>query len=203
MIAIAAAIYYIHLMITTPGLSWYERGKLFGHALLNLALGLSGFVADSGELLSVAKWVPQAVEFVEAMGGLVRHGHRGAEAARSSTSRSARLYRDPVELSESRALAAKRCSTGLGCRAELQELVAIGEPLDKATSPCSKLGSDHPISAALFEGKRWPHGHTRTRFRYRVIVDGPDNDFKPRPFDLHHRWLRRHGHWLYRGFPLR
>jgi hypothetical protein len=49
------AAYYIYLAVTTPGLSPYERGKLFGKALFNLALGFAGVEFDWGELLNVAK----------------------------------------------------------------------------------------------------------------------------------------------------
>jgi hypothetical protein len=66
------AAYYVYLAITTPGLSPYERGKLFGKALFNIVLGFAGIEFDWGELLNVAKWVPQAVELVRALGGLGR-----------------------------------------------------------------------------------------------------------------------------------
>ncbi|HMG21795.1 MAG TPA: hypothetical protein VK607_10775 [Kofleriaceae bacterium] len=66
------AAYYIYLMITTPGLSWYERGKLAGKALFNIVLGFAGVEFEWGELLNVAKWVPEAVELVRAMGSLGR-----------------------------------------------------------------------------------------------------------------------------------
>jgi len=40
--AIAFAGYYVYLAVTTPGLSAYERGKLFGRAVTELALGIVG-----------------------------------------------------------------------------------------------------------------------------------------------------------------
>jgi uncharacterized protein YjbJ (UPF0337 family) len=64
------AAYYIYLAVTTPGLSPYERGKLFGKALFNIALGVAGIEFEWGELLNVAKWVPEAVELVRALGSL-------------------------------------------------------------------------------------------------------------------------------------
>jgi hypothetical protein len=66
------AAYYIYLAITTPGLSPYERGKLFGKALFNIVLGFAGVEFDWGELLNVAKWVPEAAELVRALGGVGR-----------------------------------------------------------------------------------------------------------------------------------
>ena len=66
------AAYYIYLAVTTPGLSPYERGKLFGKAAFNVVLGFAGVEFEWGELLNVAKWVPEAVELVRALGGLGR-----------------------------------------------------------------------------------------------------------------------------------
>jgi hypothetical protein len=72
-IGICMAVYYVYLAVTTPGLSPYERGKLFGHALFELVLGFIGVEWKGGSLLRFTKWgglLPRAVRLVQEAGGI-------------------------------------------------------------------------------------------------------------------------------------
>ncbi|MEQ1570434.1 MAG: hypothetical protein ABMA64_32675, partial [Myxococcota bacterium] len=72
---IAMAAYYIYLAVTTPGLSAYERGKLFGHATFELVMGFAGVEFKGGSLLRFTQWggkIPQAVSIVQKAGSVAK-----------------------------------------------------------------------------------------------------------------------------------
>ena len=72
-IGLCMAAYYVYLAVTTPGLTPYERGKLFGKALFNVVLGFAGVEFEGGNLLRFTQWgglIPQAIRLVQEVGSL-------------------------------------------------------------------------------------------------------------------------------------
>jgi hypothetical protein len=72
-IGLCMAAYYVYLAVTTPGLSPYERGKLFGKALFNVVLGFAGVEFEGSNLLRFTQWgglIPQAIRLVQEVGSI-------------------------------------------------------------------------------------------------------------------------------------
>jgi hypothetical protein len=72
-IGLCMAAYYVYLAVTTPGLSPYERGKLFGKALFNVVLSFVGVEFEGGNLLRFTQWggmIPQAIRLVQEAGSI-------------------------------------------------------------------------------------------------------------------------------------
>jgi len=72
-IGLCMAAYYIHLAVTTPGLSPYNRGKLFGKALFNVVLSFVGVEFEGSNLLRFTQWgglIPQAIRLVQRVGSV-------------------------------------------------------------------------------------------------------------------------------------
>jgi hypothetical protein len=72
-LGIIMAAYYIYLAVTTPGLSAYERGKLFGKGAFELVLGFAGVQWKGGQLLRFTEWgglLPRAVKVVQQAGSV-------------------------------------------------------------------------------------------------------------------------------------
>ena len=107
-IGLCMAAYYVYLAVTTPGLTPYERGKLFGEALFNVMLGFAGVELEGGNLLRFTQWgglIPQAIRLVQEVGC-------GQPTPRSSSG-SSRRSTPPRASSDSstRPTAARSCST--------------------------------------------------------------------------------------------
>ena len=60
-VGVLAAIYYIYKAITTEGLTPYERGKLFGRALFEIAIALVG----TGVYARLVGWLPRIARVAE------------------------------------------------------------------------------------------------------------------------------------------
>ena len=72
-IGLCMAAYYVYLAVTTPGLTPYERGKLFGKALFNVVLGFAGVEFEGTNLLRFTQWgglIPQAIRLVQEVGSI-------------------------------------------------------------------------------------------------------------------------------------
>lgn len=72
-IGLCMAAYYVYLAVTTPGLDWHSRGKLFGKALFNLALGFVGVEFEGSNLLRFTQWgglIPRGIRLVQEVGSL-------------------------------------------------------------------------------------------------------------------------------------
>ena len=72
-IGLCMAVYYVYLAVTTPGLSPYERGKLFGKALFNVVLSFVGVEVKGSNLLRFTRWgglIPQAIRLVQEAGSI-------------------------------------------------------------------------------------------------------------------------------------
>ncbi len=72
-IGLCMAAYYVYLAVTTPGLTPYERGKLFGKALFNVVLAFVGVELEGSNLLRFTQWgglIPQAIRLVQEAGSI-------------------------------------------------------------------------------------------------------------------------------------
>ena len=72
-IGLCMAAYYVYLAVTTPGLTPYERGKLFGKALFNVVLSFVGVEVEGSNLLRFTQWggmIPQAIRLVQEAGSI-------------------------------------------------------------------------------------------------------------------------------------